>query len=255
MLLAGCDAGQPSSGSPGDRPAPSGGKADELDTDGATDTDLSFDTDGASTGGEASEGTDGGTQPFNCETICSDTPPDSCFFGSSCYYYCQQNSATWTDPAKAAFDECVRSRSLCDQWINECLWDVLYPDAFQHKAVVNVDGLASFEGATTYFRVSFPDDSDTGFGVAFIEAAVEFGRAVASTPIVGRIDGTAVPRVGIYIDVDGDAACTPGTDLTYESELYYSGTWDAPILQGWIWGGSLPIADTAMCETVTAVPG
>ncbi len=134
-----------------------------------------------------------------------------------------------------AFTECVEEDPLCFSTLEDCLYDRQYPEPVPTPTTVRGRGLDAYDGL--FVHVSLQWDRET-----LREAQVIVGGAF-SIEHAPPMRGSARPRALVFIDVDGDESCTPGTDVTAYVEIERSGTYERPSFEGHLDGESERPAD------------
>jgi hypothetical protein len=137
-----------------------------------------------------------------------------------------QGFGAWTPDLVDAFTTCMAENPLCFESIEGCMFAALYPAGSEHLARVRGSGFDAQEGATVYAwdDPQVPPDVESDATVVDGEFAFEWS---AAWPV---FDGGG-PLFLLYIDVDGNAVCEPGVDVTASVSTQWNGSFDAPVFE------------------------
>jgi len=159
-----------------------------------------------------------------CATACVTTAESSCFSPRMCAEYCGVHVDAWPSEVGAAFARCAAEDPLCFQTVEGCILSTLQPRGSLHTVRLQGSGLGEHDGRTV--RVWH----DPGRAMPFGGEAVITGGAFSfewEEPVDVTVDGASLML--LYIDVDGDGACTGSVDVTAAVSPAWNGDYLEPV--------------------------
>jgi hypothetical protein len=197
----------------------------ESTSDTSTDTtDTSTDTSDTST--DTTDTTTGDAMP-ECEQACAVLGEGSCYTTQTCLDACEQGfGEAWTPALADAFASCMADNPLCFESIEGCMLSTLYPAGSETLARVSGSGFGEHEGATVYVWHDPQVPPDVASETTVVEGAFEL-EWVDAWPVFD----TGGPLFLLYVDVDGNAVCEPGVDVTASVITQWNGSFAAPVFE------------------------
>lgn len=219
------DDGDSTDGPSGETSQGTGGPTSAASTGGAeTTTDESTDD----TSDESADGSTGQGVVADCPALCSVLVDGSCLTESqgafSCETSCERVLAGQPAEAHDAFQVCAQTNPLCFETPEACVWSTLYPDPFEQTVVYTASGFEAFDGMVVHAGLSEADGVIGLQQATVLDGAFTLEFTEALPVLHSRL-------ILLYVDTNGDAACSPGTDFGDSVNVPVSGNFGAPVFE------------------------
>jgi hypothetical protein len=152
------------------------------------------------------------------------TTDAGCFPTADCTAYCDAHAPGWTPDIGAAFAKCAAENPLCYESVEGCILGELHPAG--SKVTVRLDG----SGLDAYDGKVLTVWNDPGTGVPFGgEVVLAGGQFMFEWVEPVAVSDTGGALLLLYIDMDGDKACTAAADITASIFTAWNGDYLAPV--------------------------